>query len=642
MVISRNSNMNTLLVWLLLQTISSEMILEKNQIYERDYRTNDDLSRTLVGTVQSNASTNVSLPKNFNCANITYPGLAKPFEVCFTGTSSWNGAQDNTQYFHQNNYTIFDRKNHSKTLFKIGVSKKSDVATNGKLLSSAEWIQVFDIGQCKTKRYCGDDKYTADCTNILFGRLATCEPLQPVFFPFTEEAIMSGTKKPATPSFRPTQSPTSKLTSTLTPTEPPSARPIIASASKTAPSTIVTLFPSSVPTDAVPAISKSPTASVPATISPMKSPSLRPTFTTTLPTTAMPNLAPAMYPTSDTQRPSSTPVTSAPFPTSNIPTSSPISCINYTYPGMIGNPFEVCYEDKISYVDGVTTKLRNGTRAAVPCFKHTYNIYNRDDMITPSFTIILKRTGNHVPNEVDTSKFHVAKVAGIAKCKWSHYCGNNTFTADCTNLLYGRRAQCEPIKPFFFPFTADAVRTAGRTPIVKLPKPTRVPVPKPIRAPVPAPTTSYTTISNGTALQCTNVTYTALANPFKVCYKTKHAIRRSVKYLWNRIQPYVIERHEYNHTIYNHNTTTVIGMIGVGQSTKTYPNGTTSILSVYVKVVGVALCNSYSSCGQDKISADCTNLQYGRKVTCESILHVFYPFTNEATTQNGKIKRILK
>jgi hypothetical protein len=49
-------------------------------------------------------------------------------------------------------------------------------------------MKVDTVAFCRGFKNCGGGKYSVDCTTMKFGRKVTCEPLKPIFFPFTAEA----------------------------------------------------------------------------------------------------------------------------------------------------------------------------------------------------------------------------------------------------------------------------------------------------------------------------------------------------------------------------------------------------------------------------------------------------------------------
>jgi hypothetical protein len=70
-----------------------------------------------------------------------------------------------------------------------------------------------------------------------------------------------------------------------------------------------------------------------------------------------------------------------------------------------------------------------------------------------------------------------------SKCKSCQYCGDQKFTADCTNIASGRKAQCELASStdIYFPLKESALSAPP-------PPPVKAPVKPLVRAPARAPT----------------------------------------------------------------------------------------------------------------------------------------------------------
>jgi hypothetical protein len=83
-------------------------------------------------------------------------------------------------------------------LFTIEVGRDSQ---SNECYVSISPIQTY--GQCTSCVYCGDDKYTADCTNLPNGRNVTCEASlyaeSPIFFPLTKEAMSTSDENDTPP-----------------------------------------------------------------------------------------------------------------------------------------------------------------------------------------------------------------------------------------------------------------------------------------------------------------------------------------------------------------------------------------------------------------------------------------------------------
>jgi hypothetical protein len=135
-----------------------------------------------------------------------------------------------------------------------------------------------------------------------------------------------------------------------------------------------------------------------------------------------------------------------------------ITCEEYEY-SLDETPFNVCYMPSSAAIStlGEINEHITGTRpAAQQVYWYNYTIYNPSN-IQQSYVISVERSGKVLNggSGSDLTECQYVAVEGIT-CSSCSYCGNNTMSADCTNLQYGRVATCEPLSPLFFPFLSSA------------------------------------------------------------------------------------------------------------------------------------------------------------------------------------------
>jgi hypothetical protein len=292
-----------------------------------------------------------------------------------------------------------------------------------------------------------------------------------------------------------------------------------------------------------------------------------------------------------------------------------IQCIpDYTqYNGMEGQPFSLCLT--YTYEEICEPFPSNGTE--LYDVKFTYTYYKNESLTSKLFDLELGRKGYNqfdpITSEMIDNTIAYVTVPNIGQCKSSKYCGGGDYSADCTNLLYGRNVQCEAMMPFF-PFTGDAI-LSGKEITSLTSTPTTPTKPTPAKPPTPAsPKTP----------KCFNVT---LPNPigqkpsrkntntsFPVC-TVKNVIKTNMTTNISK------ESYYGNYSIYSTNNLTNGPIFTISFDT----------IKNFIKVDNVGKCNSFSDCNNGRFSADCTNLQYGRNVSCEFALKIFFPFTVDAT-----------
>jgi hypothetical protein len=133
-------------------------------------------------------------------------------------------------------------------------------------------------------------------------------------------------------------------------------------------------------------------------------------------------------------------------------------------------------------------------------------------------------------------------------------------------------------------------------------------------------------------LTCEKYNYPASNKPFRVCYIPSSAAISSMAMIdENTIDPPASQVYWYNYTIYNQKNLLQYYVISAERSGEVLNGGQGTDLTTcqYVAVAGMP-CTSCSYCGNNTMSADCTNLQYGRVATCEPLLPLFFPFESEA------------
>jgi hypothetical protein len=334
---------------------------------------------------------------------------------------------------------------------------------------------------------------------------------------------------------------------------------------------------------------------------------------------------PSNSPTTMSTSPSPVPISSSltAAPTGNDNTQ----CDDFVYPNMTEPPIDVCYKAELFGLGEGRWRALNGTILTdlLP-FRNEYTIYDHETF-EPMYFIIIKRSG---PNSTDT-----IEVKGLSKCSKFTYCGADRYTADCRNFQFGRLAICEPAFPLFFPFRGPA----AEQPIVL--SPTRAPVPKPTQRPTNTPSSRPTTkptiqptvqpISNITTkvvplfallnnTKCVNFTFPNMTRgkPINVCFKAElYGLGNGQ---WKTMNGSIFTNptpfnNEY--TIYNHQTYSPLYTIAI--------NRTFDRVN-YIGVNGIGRCRKFSYCGNDRYSADCRNLRFGRNATCEPAFPVFFPF----------------
>jgi hypothetical protein len=188
---------------------------------------------------------------------------------------------------------------------------------------------------------------------------------------------------------------------------------------------------------------------------PSASPSIVPTpkftandFPVTEPSSIISDL-PSMLPTP-------TPITSSPSATI-VANDLGYTCEDYLAGGY-EEPFTVCYSPSVAAISGMSAPLGNETELppAAQVYWYNYTIYNpKDD--AQSYVISVERSGDVLNggSGTDLTECQYVAVEGM-ECASCSYCGNETMSADCTNIHLGRVVTCEPLVPLFFPFESDA------------------------------------------------------------------------------------------------------------------------------------------------------------------------------------------
>jgi hypothetical protein len=107
---------------------------------------------------------------------------------------------------------------------------------------------------------------------------------------------------------------------------------------------------------------------------------------------------------------------------------------------------------------GGTMFNSSGTMSSTPEFhQYLYNstIYYFDDRKLDQPIIITMERSGEIEGTDDRTTCNFLAMNG-QNCTSCTYCGNEQYTADCTNLPYGlKTTTCEPCKPVVFPFYTE-------------------------------------------------------------------------------------------------------------------------------------------------------------------------------------------
>lgn len=128
-------------------------------------------------------------------------------------------------------------------------------------------------------------------------------------------------------------------------------------------------------------------------------------------------------------------------------------------PGRYGTSFEVC---GVSAGSGPSpVDLEDGTTIYLGGFSTTFMI-TKDVEEGSHLGLLESNLGIEVEvqrDDDDSSSVTVTTPKSTEKCTSSSYCGNDKYSADCTNLKHGREVKCESAAPMdvFFPMNAWAV-----------------------------------------------------------------------------------------------------------------------------------------------------------------------------------------
>jgi hypothetical protein len=134
---------------------------------------------------------------SFEVCSITY--LQSPLPAELNGTNEYTGSYINDYLIYRSfpNATgslLTDVAEYNAG-YRIRVERNTSDACLG------VWINQVNCGSCM---YCGDEAYSANCTNLKFGRDVMCENAASVFFPLTAEALEIDEPMAAPPVMSPT------------------------------------------------------------------------------------------------------------------------------------------------------------------------------------------------------------------------------------------------------------------------------------------------------------------------------------------------------------------------------------------------------------------------------------------------------
>lgn len=126
---------------------------------------------------------------------------------------------------------------------------------------------------------------------------------------------------------------------------------------------------------------------------------------------------------------------------------------------------QVCYVATAEAISTIGFSDENfTTTVAQQRYSYQFDVVD-DDKEHSGITIEVQRSGEvieDVNGSVDLTECDFVQVTGQL-CASCTYCGNETYTVDCTNINHGRYLECESVFPVLFPLTIDAVPDSPAT-----------------------------------------------------------------------------------------------------------------------------------------------------------------------------------
>jgi hypothetical protein len=260
---------------------------------------------------------------------------------------------------------------------------------------------------------------------------------------------------------------------------------------------------------------------------------------------------------------------------SSMPTDDGILCSDVAYNG---TSFPVCYKATMTAISGIGM-FENGTETpASQLFNYEYDIYSANTIPIGTGTTIRMQRSGEVQGQDDRTECDFVEING-QPCTSCRYCDDDVFSSDCTNIEHGRMVDCESVFPVYFPLL-----------------------------PVAALVNAY---------HCSEI-YDGLET-FLVCYSLEGAVISSTSVSENGTAFPPEQIFVYFFNVYDPASLAPAFNITIARSEERCH---------HVEVDGYA-CASCSYCGQETITADCTNLQHGRQVECEAVEPLFFPLKAE-------------
>jgi hypothetical protein len=157
-----------------------------------------------TNVMASEDSVITSYDQNYNIVCIkdyTYPDApqgSKKFNLCYTHYSV--SKVSDTMYHEKFKYTFYKNKTKASKIKTIEVGHTEYYDSDGYITTTKGYVKEPNVAKCRWYDYCGDGKYSADCTNLKYGRKVHCEPVSPVYFPYNlhyeEKYVPPPTKAP--------------------------------------------------------------------------------------------------------------------------------------------------------------------------------------------------------------------------------------------------------------------------------------------------------------------------------------------------------------------------------------------------------------------------------------------------------------
>lgn len=321
--------------------------------------------------------------------------------------------------------------------------------------------------------------------------------------------------------------------------------------------------------------------------------------------------------------------------------------------------FEVCYKSEMQAISGISYVVNGTETPASQKYSYKYTVYGEDEI-----SISMERSGEVIykDNEEveDRTQCDFVDVDGVM-CNSCEYCGNETYTVDCSNLPYGRMTVCESSMPVFFPLIQKSLeqKSMNDTPFVSSDPPSMLYFASDVPSVVPSDFSSDVStdppsdvssdlssillsdvssdvssdIASGDGIECSIISIEKDQN-FEVCFKAEMQAISGIGMFENGTQTAASQRYWYNYTIFGEYDISIT-MERSGEVQYTDKGEIDRTECDFVAIDG-NVCSSCEYCGNDTYSVDCTNHPYGRKTKCESTFPVFFPLVEESLQQKSR------